>query len=803
MSNGNAINSSHLSNYFMALFVLFLLASCGGSGNVSSPVSDSNPPSNPDAPVVTLSAGSTSIAYNGSTTVTWSSIRSTSCYSTGGGGTGTSGSFSTGALTATTAFTVSCSGTGGTGSSSITITVAPSAITGVADAGGGNVIFTSGNNLSAGSVINISGTINYDGGPYTVISATSTTFTIAHIYIAEIFSSAGWQLAGGMISGCSTTGDTGAITLSIVPSRFIGVAPLSVFFDAAATTATATTRPFHELEYRWNFGDPAGSPVSGMYWSMGSRPGVSSRNVALGPEASHVFETPGTYTVNLTITDGTNSVSNSCALIVVEDPDTVFAGTNTICVAATSTPVAGAGGCPAGATVVQQSNFATAINTYAKTRRRVLFRRGDTFTATASGAVSETGPGIIGAYGTGALPIAKIVAGGSFPIFLMSGPSTPGIGDWRVMDFDIDGSSVVDQMVTGLGSNGGFNQLLALRLNIHDIYRGVGAGLDLLNYWNSHGSPGHTIFDQWAVVDSNITGLPGCNAVSFLCDWRIYLGGKRSTIQGNYLDNQNDGGSHVLRSEYTYKGVFSNNTLTRTGISQHAIKLHSTTWGVAGVSDPAGTGVYSEMVVIADNKIIGGNNPWTVSFGPQDELYNERVRNIIFERNWITSGSGSQIGVENGASESTFRNNIFDMTGAAYHTAIANTLRGISPAPEPNNVQIYNNTFYSGSSGDFIGVEIGTATNTAVWNNLGSAPSATSPAIISGSGTGLSQSNNLLNNTPSALFVSASPAAPADFGLTGASPARETGLTTVPARSDFFLTTRPQGVIDIGAVEGP
>src|SRR4030067_2638800 len=66
-----------------------------------------------------------------------------------------------------------------------------------------------------------------------------------------------------MVVGCLSTGATVTITPSNDPSRFYGVAPMAVFFDASGTTSTATTRPFHDLEYRWDFGDPAGSPVSG------------------------------------------------------------------------------------------------------------------------------------------------------------------------------------------------------------------------------------------------------------------------------------------------------------------------------------------------------------------------------------------------------------------------------------------------------------------------------------------------------------------------------------------------------------
>jgi len=603
---------------------------------------------------------------------------------------------------------------------------------------------------------------------------------------------------------CKTIGDIAAISLpGVIPtSRLSGVAPLAVFFDTAGTTATATTRPFHDLEYRWSFGEnPAvlAALPGGANWANGSTKG--SRNLATGPVAAHVFEAPGTYTISLSATDGTHTVSNNCTQIVVLDPGLVFAGAKTTCVAAASLPVQGVGGCPGGANTAQQSSFSTAISSYALTGTRLLFKRGDTFSAT-SGSINKTGPGIVGAYGTGALPVVNRT--GSSQILVLSSSTTPAIKDWRIMDLDFNGQSVKNGTNIGIDAAGGINQVLILRMNIRNVYRGVSAYTSILDYWNNNGKPGHKIFDEWAVVDSTVTGIPGCNPTSTsVCDWRVILAGKHSSIQGNFLDGQNTGGSHVIRSAYTGKGVFSNNTLARAGSGQHAIKLHAGSWTGAGVSNPGGVGTYTEQVIIADNKIIGGINPWTISLGPQNSTSDERVRDVIVERNWFTSGSASQLAIESSATSSTFRNNIFDVTGAAGHTGISVSRRGIEPVP--SNVHIYNNTFYSGSTGNFNGVSLGAVTDTVVRNNLGSAPSASSPAIISGAGTGLVQSNNLLNNSPGALFVSATPTVPANFGLKPLpNPARDTGLATVPVFSDFFRLNRPQnGVIDIGAVEGP
>ena len=585
------------------------------------------------------------------------------------------------------------------------------------------------------------------------------------------------------------------IVPSLVPARTSGVAPLSVFFDASGTTDAGISRPFHELEYTWNFGDNnAGT------WAYGAKSG-SSRNAATGPIASHVFETSGTYTVSLTVFDGTYTKTTSTT-ITVQDPATIFSGTNTICFSTSATYT----NCPSGAAHVQTSDFAAAINNNQAANRRLLFRRGETFTATASGTISANGPGIIGAYGTASDPKPNIVGPGTTYIIELARGSA---GDWRIMDLALSGQSTINPFNVGVNATGPFDKATLLRLDVSGVHSGIAA-----SHWAL--SPGDVSFDQWAIQDSTVSGIPGCNWYGhYDCNWRIYVVGTRWSIQGNYLNGQGDvstlhstpdygysGGSHVFRSEYMANSILGNNTFTGAGVFQHNIKLHAWAWdGSAGGNATAG--VYTEKIVIADNKIIGGINPWLVSIGPQDEINDERVRDVIFERNWITSDAGTQILVETSASESTFRNNIFDMTGAAYHTGISISRRGIEPTP--NNDRIYNNTFYSGATGDYVGVNIGTATNTVIRNNLGSAPLASGPLMITDTGASSAQSNNLLSNTPSALFVIATPTVPLDFRLkTGTNPARDTGLSTVPVLSDFFLVPRPQnGSTDIGAVEGP
>ena len=634
--------------------------------------------------------------------------------------------------------------------------------------------------------------------------------------------------SGGGGSTTTPTPTTGGIVLSLVPARTSGVAPLAVFFDASGTTDIGvTTRPFHDLEYTWSFGDPSSGT-----WASGAQPGVSSKNSATGPVAAHVFETPGTYTVTLTAFDGTNSATTTTT-ITVQDPNTVFAGTNTICIGSNTTPVAGANGCPTGATVVVESNFATIVNTYALTNRRVLLKRGDTFTAPTTGAITRTGPGILGAYGSGAAPKVQ-TTNYDMTILRLSSQSTPDISDWRVMDLEIDGSLVPDagasyctispppadpsQCNNVVGVGGAMKQTTFLRFSIHDTRNGFQFGDTTLDWWNNNGNPGHVAYDQVAIVDSSVLHSIGGGGVG------VAFSGNRISMLGNIVDDTMRI-EHVVRIFYLNKGVISNNTLSRQAPTKAVIKMHGPTWCAPGSSigtngrctttstdyltaePPVGVagaaGGYTEQVVVSDNKLVAADGTdWTFTIRPQNAVSDERIRNVIVERNWFVAGDTSSSALVINAAEITVRNNICDATNGVSHKCFM--LASTNVEPPATDVRIYNNTFYSASAGNFIGVDIrAPATNTTVTNNLGSAPLAAAPAMVTDAGTNTVQGSNLFD-TPSALFVSATPAVPADFILKSLpNPARNTG-TTVPVWSDFFRTSRPQnGVMDNGAVEGP
>lgn len=698
-------------------------------------------------------------------------------------------------------------------------------ITKFSDAGEGKVTATSENSLTTGTAVTISGTENYNG-TYTVVEATPGDFTVAAPFKEN--ETGAWQLAGNIAAGCTTPG-SGAITVANVPSRVDGVAPLSVFFDATGTTAAATSRPFHDLEYRWDFGDPAG----GANWNAGS--GTNSRNFATGAVAAHVFEAPGTYTVAVLATDGTNA-GYGCTQIVVQDPDTIFAGANTICIGASSLPQAGAAGCPAGATTVQRADFVSAIQNYARSGKRVLFKRGDTFTAASTATLTSTGPGTIGAYGSGPAPVVQMT--GNTTMLGLSSGSTPTIKDWRIMDLEFDGQGKSSSV--GIETLGGINQVLVLNMNMHDINNGIMFNDSILSwYYDVGGRRDHAMFEEIAIVNSTISpiyyGTDG---------WRIFASAKYLAIQGNTLGNmQNDAsmGSHVIRVPYAGKAVIANNTLARSGPNQVAIKLHGQAWcdvvsqpGTCEATDNtapsatynyrtntrpigvfAATSGYTEQVIVADNRIIGADSPYLVVAGPQNKNRDERIRDVIFERNWFQAGNGlTQKALVIHSYETTVRNNICDMTGGSNGaTCFLVTLQGPSPAPAPDNIRIYNNTAYKGDASPgnndspvLVNIDT-TSTNVAVQNNIAYAPAYSSALLVRGSGaSGFVLSNNSTNAQIVGTFpgwINANPSVPEDFRITAESYARAAGLPTLPVYSDFFRANRSVDVPGIGAFAGP
>jgi hypothetical protein len=607
--------------------------------------------------------------------------------------------------------------------------------------------------------------------------------------------------------GCTTTttGTAGAITLPSmdkVPSRFTGVAPLAVFFDATGTTATATTRPFHDLEYQWGFGDVVGSPLFGASWGNGSGAGSSSRNKATGPVAAHVYETAGTYIVKLTVVDGTNAVSNSCVQIAVQNPDVVFAGANTVCIA-NSTATAGSGGCPAGAaTPAGTAAFDTALAACIGQTKRCLFHTGDTFSSSALGTVASAGPITIGSYGTGALPKINSTQQGVLNI------NNAAVNDLRIMDLDIVGLATGAGICIAVSSTP--SNILVLRLTCQDIGKGIIIGTGS----NITGS---------VVQDSHIYNIYATSGGLGIFGWA-----SNSAYLGNYVGPFDAGAEHLVRLEPGQKVAISNNTLTTPGTSG---KAALTVRAYEHTPDAINPNTFShpdtQYIYISDNKLIGFTSTPVFQIAPSSNNQNHWISDVISDRNWVVLGAGTQNGVVIEASSVTVRNGICDATGGATGRtcfAIVHTNTAGVPAPDRNS--FFNDTCYSGDSASaFRCVWLGTGstttvvTNTTVKNVLAYAPlsSGTNPKVLtcgsttltcdagSVSGTvvgGNSSDAQAKSTSPNWINASGLFNTPLDFKLpSSGSYAKGGGLSdgTVPVWSDFFLATEP-ATRDMGAV---
>jgi len=600
---------------------------------------------------------------------------------------------------------------------------------------------------------------------------------------------------------CNAT--SGTLTLSAGAARASGVAPLAVVFDASATISTnPIIKPFHDIEYRWDFNDPGSGN-----WTTGSRPG-NSRNTATGPVVAHVYDpAPGggsqTHTIIVTAFDGINTAS--CSIVVtVNDPNIVFAGSATTCISATGVPIPG--DCPvAGAALVQQADFPTIVSTYALAGKRVLLKGGDVFTGTATSVITNAGPGIIGAYGVGK-PILQTTSTANFSTILrLAG----GGGDWRLVDLEFDGQSHISRQAINI--DGSFSLLTMLRLNIHDIGGAIESSLQ------SAVAPGH---DQITLADSTIQRLNGGSPNSN--SHGILSAASRLAILGNLFDDSTAGNAeHMIRLQYVNLGVVGNNTIQQVSVGKEMLALRAP----CSTACPTGSGEHfpglgldgvaatTQKVVISDN-LIKTNTFAGIKIGPVNPNDSTLIRDVVIERNYYQNVSGGGVAVAMNGVEVTIRNELMDVTDNSSllgHTGISvgGATAGMAAS---SNVRIYNNTIFSNSTGEFFGARFSAgATGIVARNNLGHAPNATTTIqMINDSATGTALSNNSSNAQVSTIdpFVNASGLfnATSDFALLGASYPLNSGATNalgaVPVFSDFFRVVRPQGAgMDIGATE--
>ena len=605
-------------------------------------------------------------------------------------------------------------------------------------------------------------------------------------------------------AGTSCTGSGGPLTLKVSSVRDAGISPLLVFFDASGTTdssITGNTTTFQDVTYTWDFGDTGASGTE--TWAYGSNPGKNSRNTATGGVAAHLYVTPGVdtaYTVTVTAHDGTNTAS--CQLgVTAYDPagSHGFAGGKTTCVSASATPVAGSGGCPTGAVVLNSSSFNTALgSTHMGSGKRLLFKCGDTFTgdnATLNGTTWSVGA-YGGCEGTQAnRPILRDSGtGGQLTVAVTS-------GDGRIADLDLEGNGKAAYAVGTLGST----TRIPYQITLSNLYSN---GNNSAFSW-SQGA-------QWAVVNSVMTGMRTSigtfvnfnenNPASWSgnlynnLDYQALLG---SSFNGAGGTNDNTGQETVRISACRMCSI-ENNTFENANNIGAVLKLHN---GNTYNSVATWTGVYTELIEISDNWFGGTAGAQYMENAPQNGGLDERLRNIVVERNLFSGSTGAQGGRQLlvSAVNETVRDNVFYMPGNSSQYAIYGvqvTERGAAE-PVPTGVEAYNNTCYAPNAVNsqicvaFDGTDMGSpAINSTAKNNMFYVAAGGHSTVLN-TGTGNTVSNNTISPSSNPAFsnTSGSFSVMSDFKPT----ANYSGGVTVPVYADALgVPWSPSW--DIGAV---
>jgi hypothetical protein len=558
----------------------------------------------------------------------------------------------------------------------------------------------------------------------------------------------------------SCTGTSGPLTLKVAAVRDTGISPFLVFFDATGTTDSAISSKattFQDVTYTWNFGDTGTSGTD--TWTYGANKGHNSRNTATGGVAAHLYVTPGSdtaYTVSVTARDGTNTAS--CQLgVTAYDPAGAdgFAGPETTCASASGTPTPGSGGCPAGALAVNTSNFNTALGSLAS-GKRVLFKCGDTFTGDNAALNGTTWS--VGAYGgcegsqSGRPILRDSGSGGELMVALTA-------GDGRIADLDLEGNGSGASAVDTQGGNSKINY----QITLYNLYSN---GNNSSFSW-SQGA-------QWGLIDSVMTGMR-----TTIGTFVNYNENNPGTWSGNVYNNLNyqallgnsfngagavnsGAGQETVRVSACRMCVIANNTFENANNIGAVLKIHN---GNTNNSSPTWTGVYTELLEISDNWFGGTSGAQLVENAPQNANDDERLRNIVFERNLLAATTGAQGGRQllMSAVNATVRDNAFYMIGNSsqypiYGVQIAQ--RGVEPIPSGD--EAYNNTCYAPNAiagQACIGLDGNSmraaATNSSAKNNLFYTPAAGHVTVVN-NGSGNTVTDNTASPNLSPAFTDAS-----------------------------------------------
>ena len=344
----------------------YMLTCTGAGGSVSQTAAVTLLP----APTLTFTASPVGVASGSASQLTWTSTNATACTASGSwtGAKATSGTQSTGALTAPGTYTLTCSGTGGTIAQTASVTILPAptltftasptsvasgsasqltwsttnATSCVASGGWSGARATSGTTSTGTLTANGTYTLTCSGtggtiartASVTVLPAPTLTFTASPTSVASgsasqltwsttnatsCVASGGWSGAratsGTTSTGTLTSGATYTLTCSGTGGSVVQSASVTV--AAAAPTLTLTASP----------ASVASGSASQLTWSTTNATSCTATGAWTGTLATSGTQSTGALTANasytLTCSGSGGSVSQTAAVTVSAAPPTL------------------------------------------------------------------------------------------------------------------------------------------------------------------------------------------------------------------------------------------------------------------------------------------------------------------------------------------------------------------------------------------------------------------------------------------------------------------------------------------------
>lgn len=606
-------------------------------------------------------------------------------------------------------------------------------------------------------------------------------------------------------------------------NRDSGAAPLGIFFDATDSNSGVTQpslvsglRDYTNFSYLWDFGDSA----SGNWTSTGR-----SKNEGRGYLAAHVYETPGTYTVQLTVIRSNGLEYNYTQEIVVEDPDVVFA--NNSANSAERTIYASTSGNDS-----NNGSFNQPIQTWAEGidrllasngPRRLLLKRGETFTTTGANADDFTGPFHIGAYGSGADPVIYNTT--ASPFF------APDDGE----DLTIANLS----FLSTYNPNTGYGP-------VPDVLRMIGTNSKITIFQNSFSNCALNIHmgqlgqcQETIIAENTITAWQNYGIlISDLSKLAILGNSIRQAANASTGDGKSptpaepDLPDHgPIRLGLVEKALVSNNDLfSNTGWSPGPVGYAHQPCLRIGSSGTA------ELSIVSDNLMQGGLN--IGASVPASTTVEATIGRVIWERNQMLATDATRNFFDIALGGAVLRNNI--MIRPSSVPTISNAI-SFSDHPLVSTVndllpnQILGNTYVSlitgAESGDFIQIDDNSMLNFSFKNNLVDVPfgTGTGGALLNIQylSVDLDSDHNLYHATGGAFTTRSSTnytlsawqtfsggdansltSAPQmidpvgyDFQLGTNSPAKDAGVPDPVLFDDYEGSDRPTDQVNIGAYE--